>query len=314
MLGYTLIMKNNLNFLQKWYNSLEKSGSNIEIMNELRQKQLIKSIVMFVQLNGSTLSSSEVTKIIRDAQAIGAKSIEDQYLVLQYREVLDWLLKSAKASHLDIREQFLIDLHYLPFLSYSDDSGLIRISYKVPYSFTEYIEWLHQQSGDGLDIAINATVQFIKEHLFTDHDSSRTALFLLNVLLIQEGYPLIALDEDFLKIFLREFQSVEQGDSDEILREILMDAVRQSLFDAHCTLNPESSTKSSLLKIGQVATLTNETVPTIRYWTKQGLLLVSDHSEGGYQLYEPSVVDVVLKIRFLQREKRLTVAEIKNNL
>jgi len=66
-----------------------------------------------------------------------------------------------------------------------------------------------------------------------------------------------------------------------------------------------------LLTIGKLAKLTGELVTTIRFWTKEGLLTVKDYSQGGYQLYEPSMVERAKEIRRLQNEKRLTIAEIK---
>ena len=69
-----------------------------------------------------------------------------------------------------------------------------------------------------------------------------------------------------------------------------------------------------LLKIGELAKSANELVSTIRYWTNEGLIEVKEYSQGGYQLYEPSMVERIEKIRQLQSEKRLTIAEIKEQL
>ena len=72
--------------------------------------------------------------------------------------------------------------------------------------------------------------------------------------------------------------------------------------------------KKNVLKIGQLAELVGETVPTIRHWTKEGLLTVADYTEGGYQLYSQDQVAVIKKISKLQDEDRLTIAEIKKEL
>jgi hypothetical protein len=42
--------------------------------------------------------------------------------------------------------------------------------------------------------------------------------------------------------------------------------------------------QDKLLKIGELAKLTNETKPMIRFWTKEGLLGVTDKTQGGYAL------------------------------
>ena len=69
-----------------------------------------------------------------------------------------------------------------------------------------------------------------------------------------------------------------------------------------------------LLTIGKLAKETGELVTTIRFWTKEGLLTVKDFTKGGYQLYEPSMIERAKEIRRLQKEERLTIAEIKKGL
>jgi len=64
-------------------------------------------------------------------------------------------------------------------------------------------------------------------------------------------------------------------------------------------------------KIGELAKETDETIHTLRYWTKMGLLKVTKYSEGGYQLYSPDAIKQAKGIRRLQKEKRLTINEIK---
>jgi DNA-binding transcriptional MerR regulator len=72
--------------------------------------------------------------------------------------------------------------------------------------------------------------------------------------------------------------------------------------------------RQKLLKIGELARLTGETIHTLRFWTKEGLLTVQGHTPGGYQLYHPSMIEIAAEIRRLQTEKRLTIAEIREAL
>ena len=73
----------------------------------------------------------------------------------------------------------------------------------------------------------------------------------------------------------------------------------------------QNEAENKLLRIGQLAKQTGELVTTIRFWTNEGLLEVKEYSQGGYQLYEPSMIERVKEVRRLQNEKRLTIAEIK---
>lgn len=70
-----------------------------------------------------------------------------------------------------------------------------------------------------------------------------------------------------------------------------------------------------LLKIGQLAKAVDETVATIRYWTKEGLLSVTEITGSGYALYSSSAAILqVGKIRSLQQQQRLTIREIRAQL
>jgi len=79
-------------------------------------------------------------------------------------------------------------------------------------------------------------------------------------------------------------------------------------------MNKTPLPKQHLLKIGGLARVTGETIHTLRFWTKEGLLAVQAHTPGGYQLYSPAMIERATKIRRLQAEKRLTIAEIREAL
>ncbi|MGN7503635.1 MAG: MerR family transcriptional regulator [Alphaproteobacteria bacterium] len=76
---------------------------------------------------------------------------------------------------------------------------------------------------------------------------------------------------------------------------------------------PLKTSTSPLLRIGQLAKETGESNATIRYWTKEGLLEVSDTTASGYQLYAPEMIKRVEMIRDLQRQ-RFTLSEIKDKM
>ena len=74
------------------------------------------------------------------------------------------------------------------------------------------------------------------------------------------------------------------------------------------------SEKENWLKIGALAKLSGESPPTIRFWTKEGLLPVAGHTPKGYQLFSRDCVEKIKRIRSLQEERRLTLNEIRKSL
>ena len=75
----------------------------------------------------------------------------------------------------------------------------------------------------------------------------------------------------------------------------------------------EEPENEKLLKIGELAKATNQTVPTIRHWTKEGLLQVAELTESGYQMYSEEMIERVRMIEKM-KEKRMTLIEIKKVL
>ncbi len=82
-------------------------------------------------------------------------------------------------------------------------------------------------------------------------------------------------------------------------------------------IEPQDSSVKPLLpvlKIGELAKMSGESVPTIRYWTQQGLLQPVRYTAGHYSLYSPTAIEQVKHIRYLQQHERLSIAEIKARL
>lgn len=71
--------------------------------------------------------------------------------------------------------------------------------------------------------------------------------------------------------------------------------------------------EETLFKIGDLSKKANESVATIRYWTKIGLLNVTTTTKSGYQLYAIDQVERCNIIRELQK-KRYTLIEIHEKL
>ena len=73
--------------------------------------------------------------------------------------------------------------NYLPYAEYTD----------IPHLMDEFIEWLHNTKEDPLKIAADAHMKFVYIHPFRD-GNGRTARLLMNLILVQNGYPAAIID------------------------------------------------------------------------------------------------------------------------
>ena len=279
-------------------------------------------------LEGNTLSRAETSLIVDKGLTVEGKTLTEHLEAINHAQALAHVstLKNLKRS--DLTQHHLLELHRL-ILQKIDDANAgryrgvsVRIAgsraimpnpVKVPRLCDEFVSWLHAARGHELVIAADAHFKFVSIHPFVD-GNGRTARLLMNLLLMQSGYPPAIISKEDRKRYIDSVEAGQLGKSLNDYYQLIFESIDRSL-DIYLD-SVEQKEKTDIIadkkhiKIGELAKVTNETVPTIRYWTKEGLLTVAARSPGGYQLYSPSQVSVAKKIRKLQ-EKRLTIAEIK---
>lgn len=273
-------------------------------------------------IEGNTLSRAQTALIVEKGITTEGKSITEHLEAVNHAKALDYIQTLTNQTHKDITEHTILDIHAIILHSIDPTnagryrtvpvriagSSVILPNYiKVPDLMSEYIRWMHQQHGSVLQQALNAHFKLVSIHPFTD-GNGRAARLLFNLLLTQSGYPPAIIRKEDRSLYIN---SIEKGQLTGNLadyQQVMLAAVERSL-DIYLEALEEGK---KLMKIGEVAKLTGESVPTIRYWTHEGLLSVAEKTKGGYQLYDKKTLSRVKKIRQLQSEKRLTIAELKH--
>lgn len=304
-------MKNPIQSLEEKKKKLEQLDIDSDEWQEVQNYLQLELVFSLSKLEGSTLSKAETEFVAQRGKTIGGKGLKEQNNAYRYFQAISRLKSPEIVSSGQISEEFLIDLNTLHFLDDVTDQKLAKYSYKVPYVLTEYIEWLTQQNDTAVEIAVEAAIKLLQANVF-GKDYPRTILLFINFLLLKRKYPLVFIQEEDVASYLAECIEVRNGGSGDSLTSTIVASVDSSLdFCLGRVIEKDPSNKADLLKIGELAKLTGESVPTIRHWTNQGLLQVADHTQGGYILYERSMAEVVLRIRYLQREERMSVREIR---
>ena len=175
----------------------------------------------------------------------------------------------------------------------------------------ELVEYIRTTKAHTCLKAAQAHLQFVSIHPFVD-GNGRTARLLMNLLLLQAGWPPAIIRKTDRLRYLQLLEEAQTQDRKESFYIFVLQAVERSL---DMCLKPDSPDPAEprLLKIGSLARLTKEPVSTLRYWTDQGLLMPADISPSKYRWYAPSAVERIQKIRQLQ-DQRFTLREIKEQL
>lgn len=295
-------------------------------------------------IEGNTLSRIETAEVIEKgvSATISGKPLKDQLEAINHAKAIEFIKDLAKQrkGHQFITEADILAIHKIILSGIVDDFAgryrqtlvIIRGSdvelpeaKDVPRLMGNFIKWLEdQQEEHPVKVAILAHYKFETIHPFVD-GNGRVGRLLMNLILILNGYPMAIIKNEERAQYLNAFK-IGQGTNDwSLLSNLVEEAVERSL-DAYTNAAEGKAVlpaflgegiegnKEKLYKIGELAKVAGETIPTIRYWTKEGLLKAASFTKGGYALYDNSQIDKAKEVRYLQDEQRLSIAEIKAKL
>lgn len=298
---------------------------------EANQREWFKIELTYTSnaIEGNTLSRAETALIVEKGLTVEGKTLSEHLEAVNHASAFDWIMQIVGAKKRDITENIILDLHQL-ILKKIDDANAgryraipVRIAgstvvmpnaMKVPELMDEFISWLHNNHRHPVVVAADAHFKLVSIHPFVD-GNGRTARLLMNLILMQAGYPPAIVRKEDRRLYINSIEKAQLGGPLSDYYSLIYRSVDRSL-DIYLNALENKERKKILenkgvLKIGELAKLTGETVPTIRHWTKEGLMHVAQYTKGGYQLFGPNCIAIARKIRGLQNTKRLTLAEIK---
>lgn len=283
-------------------------------------------------IEGNTLSRQETALVIEKGLTVEGKSLREHLEAVNHAEAIQFIRNGlVKKKRTQIKEADILEVHRIILSKINDsDAGRyrrvpVRIAgstvmlpnfLKVPDLMADFMKWLSHAKESVVQIAADAHFKFVSIHPFID-GNGRVGRLLMNLLLMQGDFPPALIRKEDRKEYLNALERGQTKNQLDDYYEIIYSAIDRSLDIYLDMLKGKESSKikqEKFLKIGELAKETGETVSTLRFWTKEGLLLVHSTTVGGYQLYSAKMIDRVKKIKLLQDKERLTIAEIKNKL
>lgn len=284
-------------------------------------------------IEGNTLTRRETALVVEKGLTVGGKSLQEHLEASNHAFALDWVRELAATANAVPSENELLQLHSIILRGIDDQhagcyrevsvmlsgsSVVLPNPFKVPELMEEFIQWLKKtQDLHPVELAAEAHYRLVTIHPFVD-GNGRTARLLMNLILISHGYPPAIISKRDRLAYISSLEKAQLGGSLDDYHSIIAKAVDRSLNIYLKAVKGETMDATeeahTLVKIGAIAKLAEETVPTIRYWTKEGLLQVAEHTESNYALYDQtSTLAQVAKIQELKKQ-RYTLNEIKLQL
>ena len=239
-----------------------------------------------------------------------------------HHHILDWMCGCAGRPL--VKEDLLtlaalLGITPLAWRAHDMDAKVAKGT-EVCHLLDQFCAWLEETPDEAPELAAESAHALMFIHPF----SEKMDLFVrwaLSLILIHRGYPPPLLDVSVS--FAREAvtKAVIKGLDAALSLQPPPPASPDgepkkpvNLARKRSTLKAAASKKADdALKIGTMAKRVGETVPTLRYWTKEGILNVSRVTESGYHLYGPEALARIEHIQEMKRQ-RLTLREIKDAL
>lgn len=292
-------------------------------------------------IEGNTLTRIETAEVLdRGITAvIKGKPLKDQLEALNHAKAL-WFIKSLAdtlKSHQYITEEKIKAIHKVILTGINDKwAGKYRETevfirgfnvdlpqpQKVPYMMAELVQWMQGVQEHAVRVAADAHYKFVSIHPFID-GNGRTGRLLMNLVLLIHGYPMAIIRNEERTQYLNALNTAQTKGNLQPLYTIVETAV-ECMLDAYINavhgkpvlsgLVPTSSKTKKLLRIGELAKETGETLHAIRHWVERGLVEAAERTQAGYQLFDRSMIERIKEIRRLQKEERLSIAEIRKRI
>lgn len=281
-------------------------------------------------IEGNTLTRAETAVVIERGLTVGGKSLKEHLEAMNHAAALDIVYRLAAQKAHKLQESELLSLHALILKGIDEKSAgyyrsvPVRISgsavvlpnpRKVPELMEDFCKWLSEKNHlHPIAFATEAHYRLVTIHPFTD-GNGRTARLLMNLLLMMQGYPPAIIRPRDRLAYINALETAQLGGAKTAYEKLMMQAVSRSL-DIYLNAAKGKTAKpqeDKLLKIGQIAKLCGETVPTLRFWTKEGLIPIAEITPAGYQLYAKETMNRIRTIQHLKKQ-RLTLREILERL
>ena len=280
-------------------------------------------------IEGNTLTRRETAAVIEKGLTVGGKSLRDHLEATNHSHALDAVHSMIKKGASQIKSHDLLSLHGLILRSIDDANAgryrnvPVRISgspvvmpnpLKVPDLMEQFLLWLTARNSlHPVAFAGEAHYRLVTIHPFVD-GNGRTARLLMNLLLLMRGYPPAIIRPRDRLAYIGALEQAQLGGSRSNFDALISKAADRSLDIYLKAARGESAeaepADAALMKIGELANAVGATVPTIRYWTAEGLLSVAEVRASGYHMYSAEMVEQCKRILKF-KEQRLTLTEIK---
>ncbi len=194
-------------------------------------------------IEGNTLSRQETAMVVEKGITVEGKTVREHLEAINHAQALDFIKSLVAKKTRAVTEVEILDIHRL-ILAKIDDHNVgkyrnvpVRIAgstvvlpnaAKVYDLMHEFGLWLQKFAGHPVQYAADAHYKLVSIHPFVD-GNGRTARLLMNLILIQAGYPPAIICKEDRKRYIDAIEKAQLGGSLDDYLAMIYEAVDRSL-------------------------------------------------------------------------------------
>ena len=174
-------------------------------------------------IEGNTLSKSETALVVEKGLTVGGKTLREHLEAVNHVIAFDLIKHLVPLTKQDITLNDILDIHRIILKSIDDaHAGVWRtIAVKLSHSnmilpspmvlpdiMNDFLAWLHETQEHIVKIAADAHYKFVAIHPFVD-GNGRTARLFMNLLLMQAGYPPVAIGKEDRSAYINALEKAD---------------------------------------------------------------------------------------------------------
>lgn len=197
-------------------------------------------------IEGNTLSMAETAMVVEKGITIGGKTIREHLEAINHAQAIDFIKELANKKQAELALDDILAIHKIVLQKIDDlhagrfrevmvrvvgSSTIFPNAAKVPFLMVDFMTWLQGATEHPVIIAALAHYKLVTIHPFVD-GNGRTARLLMNLLLLQHGYPIAIIKKEKRAEYIAAIEYARQKDDMTAFYAVIIDAV-EYVLDAY---------------------------------------------------------------------------------
>lgn len=285
-------------------------------VQKLREKFQIEMTYNSNAIEGNSLTLKETFLVINEGITVKGKSLKDHLEAKDHHAALEFLYDLiAKDKKHTISEMLIRNLHQI-IIQETDKEWAGRYrnanviiggakhtppdALEVPQQMRDLMSWLSAKKGrmNSIELAALLHHTLVYIHPFFD-GNGRTARLVMNVLLMQAGYPLVIILKNDRKKYYDVLSKADNGTYESLVKFIAQ-SVERSLDIYLKTLTPATQRQEKFVTLTDISQIAPFSAKYLNLLARKGKL--EAYKEGRDWLTSKEAVERYLKNRTRQRK------------